>query len=85
MRTKRSVESGSKTVIIYNENKMEVLERSVFALTDYHKSVTRRLIRGSIRVRLARYESNDQCETMVQCFPRFPFRGMNPVNGAVPD
>ncbi|TGZ47298.1 hypothetical protein DBV15_04208 [Temnothorax longispinosus] len=50
---------------------MEASERSVFALADDHKSVTRRLIRGSIRVQLARYESDVQCETMVHAFRVF--------------
>jgi len=50
---------------------MEVSERFVFALTEVHKSVTHRLIRGSIRVRLARYESDPQCKTIVYAFRVF--------------
>lgn len=59
----------------YNGDRMEVAIRFC---SRRHKSVTRRLIRGSIRVRLARYESNVQCETMVQWLfafsvPRYKF------------
>lgn len=64
------LKSRSKAVMIRTPG-MEVSGRFVFALADDHKSVTRRLIRGSIRVQLARYESDVQCETMVHAFRVF--------------
>lgn len=52
-------------------NEVEVSRRFVFALADDHKSVTHRLIRRSIRVRLARYRNDVQRETMAHAFRVF--------------